>query len=413
MFLAILLTLSSQFVSGATSSAAGIAIWSYFILNIGALNRRQRVQNMAVMTPGLALLVAALWLNPDIEMLEPLLNANQLIITLLAAISFLQLTTKLKSTDTDNRGKSGLKRTLLSTHLMASVINVSAMVLVAERLKKQGKLTTIQSVTLLRAFGICALWSPFFAAMGATLVSAPGSEFGQFVPYTLPVALTALLLTYYQLIRRSDLDQFVGYPLSFDSLKLPLGLAGAVLGLHYLLPKLSVIMLVSSLALLLVLAVLLLRHPFRQATQRFGGHITQGLPQTRGEIALFISSTVLAAGTTAIQTALEIDLAPAHFDATAASLTLTLLVLLSLVGVHPVTSNLIAGATLMPATEDPNLLAITLLMAWSLGSIASPLAGNQIILQGRYGVRARDLLKANIPFVATLLPICYLTLWLY
>jgi hypothetical protein len=67
----------------------------------------------------------------------------------------------------------------------------------------------------------------------------------------------------------------------------------------------------------------------------------------------------------------------------------------------------------MPATEDPNLLAITLLMSWSMGSTASPLAGNQIILQGRYGVRARDLLRANIPYTLALLPVCYFILWLY
>lgn len=413
LLVAILLTADSQIRLNSTSAAAGIAIWIFFLLNIGKLNRRQKVQNIAVMSPGIALLGYSLWLSPDAKWLSPLLNANQLIITLLAAISFLQVTTKLSSDTGQKSGKSGFKRTFLSTLLISTVINVSAMVLVAERLKKEKKLTSIQGVTLTRSFAICAFWSPFFAAMGVTLISAPGSELACFLPYTAAAGIAALAITYLQLTRRSDIAQFEGYPISADSLKLPLGLAAAVLLLHYLLPQFSVIMLVSSLSILLVLTILFIRHPAREASRRFSNHISEGLPNIRGEIALFISSTVLAAGTSAIQSALQIDLAPNNFDALAACITLTLLVALSLVGVHPVTSNLIAGATLMPATEDPNLLAITLLMSWSMGSTASPLAGNQIILQGRYGVRARDLLRANIPYTLALLPVCYLILWLY
>lgn len=413
LFSAILLTVYAQLQLGTTSAYAGLAIWLFFLLNISQLNQRQRVQNIAVITPGIALLAYSLWIEPNTSWLKPLLNANQLIITLLAAISFLQVTTKLSSDAGQKSGKSGFKRTLLSTHLMSSVINVSAMVLVAERLKKGSKLTAIQGVTLTRAFAICALWSPFFAAMGVTLISAPGSELARFLPYTAATAVAALAITYVQITRRADIANFQGYPISIESLRLPLGLAAAVLVLHYLLPDFSVIMLVSTLSVLLVLALLLIHQPPRTAARRFGNHISEGLPNTRGEIALFISSTVLAAGTTAIQSALQIDLAPDNFDALAASITLTLLVTLSLLGVHPVTSNLIAGATLMPATEDPNLLAITLLMSWSMGSTASPLAGNQIILQGRYGVRARDLLRANTPYTLALLPVCYLILWLY
>lgn len=413
LLLAIVITITSHLINGTTNAWAGVAIWVYFLLNLPMLNRRQRIQNIAVITPGIALLAFALWHSPQAALLQPLLNANQLIITLLAAISFLQLTTRLRSEKGHSTGKLGLRRTLFSTHMMSAVINVSAMVLVAERLKQSQKLTTLQGLTLLRAFGTCALWSPFFAAMGATLISAPGAELSKFLPYTAAVGVVAIGVSYLQLIRSADITEFQGYPISFESLKLPLGLAAAVLITHYLLPQISVIMLVSIMAMLLVIALLALRNPAREAYNHFYQHVVVGLPNTRGEIALFISSTVLATGISALQTALQLDLAPSLFDATAASITLTLLVALSLIGVHPVTSNLIAGATLMPATEDPNLLAITLLMAWSFSSILSPLSGNQIILQGRYGVSARGLLKANLPYVLIMMPVCYLALWLY
>lgn len=413
LLFAIVATIASQLIDGTTSPLAGAAIWLYFLLNLTALNRRQRIQNFAVMAPGIGLLLFALWHSSDWTLLTPLLNTNQLIIALLAAISFLQLTTKLSSETGDSRGRAGLRRTLFSTHLMSAVINVSAMVLVAERLKKEQKITKLQGLTLLRAFGTCALWSPFFAAMGATLVSAPGAELATFLPYTAAVGVVAILVSYFQLIHRNEITEFQGYPISFESLKLPLGLAAAVLITHYLLPQISVIMLVSIMAMLLVISLLLLKNPVNEAYGQFKQHVMIGLPNTRGEIALFISSTILATGTSAAQSALQLDLAPSTFDAMAASITLTLLIALSMVGVHPVTSNLIAGATLMPATEDPNLLAITLLMAWSFSSVLSPLAGNQIILQGRYGVRARDLLQANLPYVLVMLPVCYLALWMY
>jgi len=413
LFFALLSTIFSQLSSGATTPLAGIAIWTYFLLNLASLNRRQRVQNIAILLPGFALIAYALSKTPNLTLLTPLLNANQLMITLLAAISFLQLTTQLRRQQTSSEGQRGLKQTLLSTHLMASVINVSAMVLVAERLKQEDRLSPLQGLTLLRAFGICAFWSPFFAAMGVTLISAPGSELVKLLPYTLPLGLIALLVSYLQLSRHQEIGHFRGYPISLENLKLPLGLATAVLTTHFLLPDISVIMLVSILSILLVIALLLLRNPLTTAATKFTGHITEGLPNTRGEIALFISSTVLATGTTAVQSALQLDLAPTEFDSIAAAITLTLLVTLSLIGVHPVTSNLVAGATLMPATSDPNLLAITLLMAWSMSSTLSPLAGNQIILQGRYGIRARDLLRSNLPYTLMMLPVCYLVLWIY
>lgn len=413
LLFAIIVTISSHLIDGTTSPWAGAAIWVYFLLNLPMLNRRQRIQNFAVITPGIVLLALALWHSPQASLLHPLLNANQLIITLLAAISFLQLTTKLRSENSNSTGKPGLRRTLFSTHLMSAVINVSAMVLVAERLKRNQKLTKLQGLTLLRAFGTCALWSPFFAAMGATLISAPGAELSVFLPYTAAVGVVAIGVSYLQLVQRNDITEFQGYPISFESLKLPLGLAAAVLITHYLLPQISVIMLVSIMAMLLVATLLALRNQAKAAYSQFQQHVLVGLPNTRGEIALFISSTILATGTSAIQTALQLDLAPSVFDATAASITLTLLIALSMIGVHPVTSNLIAGATLMPATQDPNLLAITLLMAWSFSSVLSPLAGNQIILQGRYGVSARDLLKANLPYVLIMMPVCYLALWMY
>jgi hypothetical protein len=147
--------------------------------------------------------------------------------------------------------------------------------------------------------------------------------------------------------------------------------------------------------------------------QAFKSHVFEGLNGSSGEVSLFVAASVLATGFSAVINATGADLTPDTFGFSEATITLTFLVGLSMIGVHPVTSNLIAGALLLPVVTDHNLLGITLLFSWSMGVTLSPLAGNQILLQARYGVRARDLLKANLPFALVMMPVCFGVLYLY
>lgn len=412
-FLAIVLTLYAQLVDGSTSVIAGGAIWLYFILCFNGLAKRQKKQNAIILGTGLITLGVAFAQNPDAALLRPIAKANQLIITLIGAVTFLRLIASLDETLSNQRGPKAILSTLIGTHLIASVINLSAILLVADRIKKDQKLTSIQGITLLRGFGSAANWSPFFAAMGVTLISVQGASLTTIILATLPVALVSLAFTGWQLCRRPDASDFEGYPLGLKSLKLPMSLAALVLIGHQVLPQISVIMLVSVLSLIIVIAVLCAQKGLVKSTKEIGQHISIALPQSSGEVSLFLSSSVLAAGLSALLQSTQIDLTPDQFGALEASLTILVLIGLSFVGVHPVTSNLIAATILLPSVSDPNLLAIALLFSWALGVILSPLSGTQILLQTRYGLSARALFKANLPYLALMLPVCLTTIWIY
>ncbi|NRP94312.1 hypothetical protein XMG59_000395 [Marinobacterium sp. xm-g-59] len=407
--LATLLTLITEFGIADLSYGAGILIWSYLGFRFEHLKQKQKRQIGTLLVIGGVLIALATVINPNSIDLLTLLKANQMIIALLVAVSFLRVITHIRSDEQTSTGNVSLLKTLLGTHAIASVINISASQIVADRIQRSGELNAAQGVVIARAFGLCAFWSPFFAAMGVTLISAPDAQLFTLVIWGLPSTVIALLFTYLQIAKKSESSPFIGYPVSINSLALPVGLATTVLLTHYWYPSTSVILQVS---LLSILAALLIA-PMIGKSQAFKSHVFEGLNGSSGEVSLFVAASVLATGFSSVINATGADLTPDTFGFSEATITLTFLVGLSMIGVHPVTSNLIAGALLLPVVTDHNLLGITLLFSWSMGVTLSPLAGNQILLQARYGVRARDLLKANLPFALVMMPVCFGVLYLY
>ena len=194
-----------------------------------------------------------------------------------------------------------------------------------------------------------------------------------------------------------------------ERLALPVSLAALVLIAHFGMPSISVIVLVSITSVVMTLIIAALKAKLSKVTH----HIQDGLADSSGEVSLFLAAAVLATGISALLGATELNLTPNQFGPFEASVTLCILIGLAMIGVHPVTSNLITGTLLMPVVTDANLLGMTLLFAWSLGVTVSPLSGSQIPLQARYGVRARDLMQANLPYLAVMLPVCFGVLYFY
>lgn len=84
---------------------------------------------------------------------------------------------------------------------------------------------------------------------------------------------------------------------------------------------------------------------------------------------------------------------PAHASQSIALL--CALVSLTLVGVHPVIS-VATMSSLFPAQlAHPNLIAIVVLMAWSVALGTSPFSGTTLALQGRFGIPATCFLTWN------------------
>ncbi len=393
---------------------AGIPIWLTALLFFPYVKPSQKKQITLLLVLGVIGLVIGLINHVDLSIYLKALEANQKVINMLIAVGFLKIfiTGTNKIRNELPTGKKALIRTLLSAHLFGAVLNMSSVIIVGDRIAKANSLNPVQGLLLLRAFCICAFWSPFFAAMGLTLVSSPGSELSTLVLYGIPVSLAGIIVSAWEIIRQPNSKDLQGYPMAIESLWMPCLLALLVILVHEWAPKLSVLTLVSLISVSFTLVGLLLT---QKATgmKSFVKHIETGVAGSSGEVVLFAAAALLASGVAAILTSLNWDIAPAHFGHVEASITLLILILLALIGMHPVTSVVLAGSILAPTVNDPNLLGLTLLMGWSLGIGLSPFSGVQLSIQSRYNISAQTLLKLNWRYALVMYGLCYSMLWFY
>lgn len=393
---------------------AGIPAWAAAAVLCQHQKRNQMIQSTILFGIGVLGLIIGLFSGIDHRYLLKALEANQLVIAMLIGVSFLRLVAadNIRCNEQLPAGRKAMLHTLFGSHLISAVINMSTVMIVGDRLSNKQPLSPLQGLALLRAFSLCAVWSPFFASMGVILISAPGSQLSTLIFFGLPVALIGLLLSSWQLARHPETSTTQGYPMHFKALWMPLLLATLVMLAHWRWPALPVMTLVTLISVLFVLTYLATRQR-NDAVRLLKQHISQGLPKLGNEITLFLAAAVMAAGVAALLESLQIRLAPEHFTAPEACLTLLVLVGLALIGMHPVTTAVLAGSILMPSVNDPNLLAITLLLSWSIGVGVSPFSGVQLSLQSRYNISSLTLMKFNGYYSPTMLVIGFATIWLY
>ncbi|KAB7628174.1 hypothetical protein [Alkalilimnicola sp. S0819] len=378
---------------------AGAAGWGAGLLLLPDLASRVRWQAGILLVLGLLGLLAG-WRGGVAVPWQQALAGNSLLIAMLTAVSFLRLISEpaADAAERPPRGRRALGSTLLGLHLFGAVINLPAVFIMADRMRNGGRLSSHQVVVLTRAFGACAFWSPFFAAMAAALTYAPEARLSAVMLAGLPLAALALLGTYWQLRRHAESIQ--GFPMHYGSLWLPGLLALAVLVLHGLWPTFSVLALVSTLAPVLAALVLALRG---QATA-LGRHVRTGVPRMVNELGLFLAAGVLAAGLGALVPLWFDELPVGAFGPPMAAASLLLMWLVALVGVHPVVSIAALGALVAPLEPDPNLLALTFVASWALGVTCGPLSGLNLALHSAYRIPALDLLRGNLAYGLLMMP---------
>ncbi|MDP2608622.1 MULTISPECIES: hypothetical protein [unclassified Oceanobacter] len=417
LLLALVLVLTNALLIDFPAWVAGVPLWIATALLIPQIKASQRRQIGGLMLVGVAGLVFAAWQGSSASYWLKAVEGNQMLLAMIIGVSFLRLVALagMSATERLPQGVQALQKTLFSTHLIASVLNISAALIVGDRLahaRQHQPLQPEQGMVLLRAFSACAFWSPFFAAMGLTLLSAPGAQLITLVLFGLPLALVALLFSAWEIRRNPAAKNAIGYPLRWSSLWMPLVLAVLVIVSHWIWPELAVLTLVTLIAIVFSLIWLLLTRGGKGAKD-IVQHIRVGLPGMCSEIALFLGAAVLAAGVSASMNALDISVAPAQFGALEACVTLLVLVIAAIAGMHPVTSVVLAGSLLAGSVDDPNLLGLTFLMGWAIGVGISPLSGIQLSLQARFGMSARAMMWANRYYALLMLPLCCATLYGY
>ncbi len=414
LLLSLGLSIGHEFYPGFSLILCGLLYLCAAVFLFHRLVGIQKIQVLLLTVAGLLLMWAS---DRDLPaLLSTAITANNALITLIISAGFLRLIIRPGTeSETLPTGRKALWRTLAGAYVFSAVINLSAIVIFADRLLKKGKLHDTQIMVLVRTFGANAFWSPFFAAMGASLLYSGGARLPLLMLAGLCVALCSFILTGMESLRvlKRHNEVFEGYPMNIKGLILPVVLSVLVLIAHYLLPDISILILVASVVMGVVVVVLPIKHRLTAALAAFRAHVECGTVNSATELSLFLSAGLLAVGISAFAGSVHFSLPFENFTGYHAAFTLVCMVLVSLVGVHPVISISVLGGLLAPVSPDPDLLGLMFLFCWGIAIVASPLSGISLLFQSRYQIRASHLVRLNAGFTLVMLFITCVLLILY
>jgi hypothetical protein len=411
IFSSFLTTLFAYFFNTELLVYAGALAWSSLLILFSTINKKKMLLILFLLS-FIAFFIS--YINGFEINIIKVFTVNQYLLTLLIGVGFLRLIAipKQENQNTLPKGKNSFFKTYLSVHLFGSVINLSSLILVADKLYKKAPLTNIQIILLTRAFASDAYWSPFFVAFAAAITYAPNLSTPTILINGIFLALVTFLISYIEIIRNKDLDinEFRGYPLSFDSLYLPIFLAFLVLVTNHFYPDIKVIILVAAFAILLTLIVLPIKKGFKRAKEKFINHINNDLPNMKMEMSLFLVAGMFGISIGSILIGLDIALPFEKFDWFIASILLAIFIVLAFVGIHPIITIAIIGDLL--SSVNHTLLAVTFLMAWSTTVSTSPFSGLNLTIVARYKVEGKRIFKLNIFYALKMYIVCVICLFL-
>ena len=393
---------------------SGLFAWFAAALLISQLSKTQVFQIGILLLIGVLSLSLGIFLGSQPQWLR-LLDNNAGLLSMLAAVSFLRLVAMPGDAvggDTP-RGMRAYWQTMLAVALFGAFINVSAPILIADRVSGGKRLGLFAAQSIARIFTGAAAWSPFFAGMAVVLTYVSDAHFLVVMAFGFPFALVGFVVVIAEAKFRyqREVATFEGFPMTLSNLWLPCLLVIGVLLGHTFLPHASIIAVIALCALVVSSIGSCFFNGFVGAKSQLLQHILKVLPQMVNELVLFLAAGILAIGLQTLVAATHMSLPfGGGFDATAATILLTGIILLSVLGVHPIISIAVAVPLLTPVSPDSQLLAITFVFSWSLGTCASPMSGLNLIFQGRYGIPSIKLAMLNWLYVAVMLLVAALFL---
>ena len=385
---------------------SGLCAWGAAALLISRVSAAQLLQIGALLLVGLLALTGAIYLGSEPPWLR-LLDSNAPLLSMIGAVSFLRLVAMRDAPGPEAlpRGPHAFRSTVVAMAVLGSFINISALILIGDRIARKEGLSNFAAQSITRIFSGCPAWSPFFGGMAVVLTYIPATHLLFVMLIGLPFAVIGLLLVIVEArIRYSgELENFAGYPVSVSSLRVPVMLAACVGAGYIFLPQVPILIVIAMAALSVTALFLLAAHGLGGMASRLWTHILQGLPGMVGELLLFLAAGVLAVGLRSLVAATHFELGfSGNFDAALAGLLLAALIVVSAFGAHPVVFIAVVTPLLAPIHPDPQLLAVTYLFGWSLGTCSSPLSGTHLVMQGRFGIPSVKGAMRNWPFVAVM-----------
>jgi len=411
IFLSFISTIYAYFFDNEVLIYSGLLAWSAIAILFTLLSNKKMIIILLLLS--LSAFIYSYSNNYEINFIK-VFTVNQYLLILLIGVGFLRLiaTPKKDKSIKYPKGKQAFIKTYLGVHLFGSVINLSSLILVADKFYKKAPLSNTQMVLLTRAFSSDAYWSPFFVAFAAALTYAPNLNPSTILSSGLILALFAFVFTYYEVINDKSfkLEEFSGYPVAFETLILPFSLAILVLLTNHYFPNIKVIVLIASFSFLLTLIVLPLKKGFKKSKEKLVNHILDELPKMRLEASLFLVAGMFGISISTILLGMNLELPFETFDWIIASLLLIVFILLSFIGIHPIITIAIIGDFF--SSVNHTLLAITFLMAWSTTVSTSPFSGLNLTIVARYKFPAIEIFKLNIKYVLKMYIVCVLCLFI-
>ena len=411
IFFSFLTTLYAYFFNEKLLIIAGVFAWISFLILFSSI-KNKKILIILLILSFVAFFIS--YLNGfKIDFIK-VFTVNQYLLTLLIAVGFLRLiaTPKKEKVSQLPKGKKSFIKTYLSVHLFGSVINISSLILVADKMFKKAPLSNAQVVLLTRAFASDAYWSPFFVAFAAAITYAPKLDTSIILLNGIVLSILAFLITYYEVLNNKEfnINEFRGYPLSFESLYLPFMLALLVLITNYFFPNIKVIVLISTYSLLMSLLILPVKKGLIQSYFKFTFYISDELPKMKTEMALFLVAGMFGISISSILIGMNLELPFEIFDWQIASILLLIFIILAFVGIHPIITIAIIGDFLSGVNHT--LLALTFLMAWSTTVSTSPFSGLNLTVVARYDFAAKEIFRLNIFYAFKMYLICVFCLFI-
>ncbi|MBU0925662.1 tellurium resistance protein TerC [bacterium] len=411
IFLSFIVSIYSYFFQKELLLLSGIFAWSAFILLFSTLRNKKFLFILFILS--FLALIICLINNYKIDYIK-VFTVNQYLLTLLIGVGFLRLIATPKKTKVKElpKGEKSFLKTYFGVHLFGSVINLSSLILVADKMYKKANLSSLQVMLLTRAFASDAYWSPFFVAFAAAITYAPNLNTFVILVNGLFLALIGFLITYMEVKKDKDfnIDEFRGYPISFDTLYLPFILAFLVLLTHSIFSDIKVIVLISIFSISLTFLVLPIKKGLFKAKIKFKNHILEELPKMKTELSLFLVAGMFGIIVGSILLGLNLTLPFENFDWFIASILLAIFIILGFIGIHPIITIAIIGDFLSGVNHT--LLAVTFLMAWSTTVSTSPFSGLNLTIVARYNFDAKEIFKLNIFYAFKMYIVCTICLFL-
>jgi hypothetical protein len=384
---------------------AGALAWVAGALLVKRLPRRQKVAAAALCAAGLTGMAwtAAAGHPADWRLI---LTANQPLIGMLGAVTFLRLLAPTRSSRAvAPTGRSGVWQTMLGLHLFGSVINIPAVDMVGDGFTAtHGRLRREHLLLLSRGFSSAAFWSPFWGAAAAVLTYAPTARIEVLMTVGGCFAAIALGISGLTVTRAFGprLSEFRGPPVTLRAVAPPLALVVIVLSVHAAVPDVPIVAVITICAPVLSVLLVTAVTP-RAMPRRLAEHSVRHLPAMSSELALFLAAGLLVAGFAPLADRAAGSLPFDVFTAWEAWALVAVMTAVSALGLHPVISIAVSAGVLAPLEPNPTLFAMAGLIAWGLQAAGGPLTGLNIVLQGRYGIDSFTLARWNLKYVATLL----------